>query len=574
MGITMKLIKNEEGQRYYEQADKGRSTKRGNGKRKIVTAILLITALSAVQTVGCGKEQNAAADGSGESRSSTEKPGMNDSKAMTEVKNKKLSIAWSYDGVVAANFDSLDETPLGEQWKKDTGVDFTITHYDLTPMNLMMASGELPDIIMHNFTTEYSGGIEKAVQDGVIRTVPYDMMKEHAPDYLKVMEDNGYRRDITADTGELYGFAFLRGTREQCTYIGTIIRDDWLEKLNLDLPETAEEFYDTLTAFRDHMGATVPFSTTSDYILDQFLGEGSLTSAFGLVKASPYQKDGTVRLGYAEEEYKDCLAYLNRLYEEGLLDNSFTTLDGNTQNANLLSGASGVMMGYVNGGIGSMMANAEKTDPEFDLTGLGSLAAAKGGRAMSGHYDYPVNRYIWAITPACKDVETALEFLNYGYTEEGHMLLNFGIEGKSYELVNGEPVYTEWITNNPDGLTMQLAMSYYCRAFGTGPCSLDDKAIKQYAARPQQQEAYANWSDNDAEKYNIPPAAVVSEQYLSEYGSLTSDIQTYVDEMSLKFIRGIEPLDEFDDYLKTLKEMGTDRLTEIIQDAYDRYSRK
>ena len=40
--------------------------------------------------------------------------------------------------------------------------------------------------------------------------------------------------------------------------------------------------------------------------------------------------------------------------------------------------------------------------------------------------------------------------LDYLYSEEGIMLTNYGIEGVSYELVNGEPVYTELLTNNPE----------------------------------------------------------------------------------------------------------------------------
>ena len=60
-----------------------------------------------------------------------------------------------------------------------------------------------------------------------------------------------------------------------------------------------------------------------------------------------------------------------------------------------------------------------------------------------------------------KHPELVAEFLNYGYTEEGHMLYNFGIENISYVMEDGYPRYTELITNNPDGLTMQYAMSQY-----------------------------------------------------------------------------------------------------------------
>lgn len=523
-------------------------------------AALLSSMLIASAVTGCS---------GGESKSTE----MGSDTAVTT--GKKLTLAWDKDGNFNPFFDTLQEAPMGKQWMEETGVELEFSHYDATQMNLMMAGGDLPDIIYFPFASNYAGGVEKAIKDGVIKTIPYDQMAEFAPDYLEYIVENDYLRDVTAANGEFYGFPFIRGSDWQSHYMGIILRHDWLEELGMDVPETAEEFYDVLVAFRDKKGAKVPFSLTTEELLNHGLEYGMITSPFGLVQLKPYHINNEVHLGYTEPEYKECLAFLNKLYAEGLLDNSFTTLDTATKNANILSGDAGATIGLVGGGVGSLMSTAEKTDPKFDLIGAKSLVKNKGETAMSGLYDYPVSRSITVITSACEDVETALKVLNYGYTEKGSLLFNYGKDGESYTMVNGKPVYTEQMVNHPDGLTMIQALSWYCRVYSAAPFVLDDSAMRQYAAgRPQQEEAFSNWSDNNAADYCIPPAAVIEEADLSEFASLYSDIDTYVKEMSLKFIRGIEPLDQYDTYVKTLKKMGSDRLTELYQKALDNYNSK
>ena len=41
--------------------------------------------------------------------------------------------------------------------------------------------------------------------------------------------------------------------------------------------------------------------------------------------------------------------------------------------------------------------------------------------------------------------------------------------------------------------------------------------------------------------------------------------------MILKFVKGLEPMENYDAFVETLRSMGADRLTEIYQGALDRY---
>ena len=52
---------------------------------------------------------------------------------------------------------------------------------------------------------------------------------------------------------------------------------------------------------------------------------------------------------------------------------------------------------------------------------------------------------------------------------------------------------------------------------------------------------------------------------------LYSDIYTYAAEHISKFINGDEPMENYDEFVKTLEGMNVDELTDIYQAAYDRY---
>ena len=113
-------------------------------------------------------------------------------------------------------------------------------------------------------------------------------------------------------------------------------------------------------------------------------------------------------------------------------------------------------------------------------------------------------------------------------------------------------------------------MSEYTLSWDNGPFVQDVKQKEQTGGMPEQLAAWEIWDDNTVQEYFLPKIAIAQDE-LAEYSSLKSDISTYVNEMTIKFIRGTESLDNFDAYLDNLKTMGVDRLMEIIQSATDEY---
>lgn len=469
-------------------------------------------------------------------------------------------------------FDKWTDLPIGKAVQEETGVELEMVHVENnTAMNLLLASGELPDILLFNFQKNYSGAENKAIEDGVIYPMDAEFLQQNAPDYWEVLSsDEDIMKGSTNQNNQVFGFTFIMGDDRCKTGYGLTVRDDWCEKLGLDVTQidTPQEFRDMLAAFKSEMGAAVPFTITSDN-LTELLDYGVITSPFGLVTRDMYQKDGKVHIGYAEQEYKDVLQYLNQLYQEGLLDPNFSTTDKNTVTANMLSGTSGASSGNLGGGIGTWL-QTNKDVEDYSLAGMHNLVKNDGDKSLYGFYKTDVIGKTAVITTACKDKELAARFLNYGYTDAGHMTYVFGIEGESYTMENGEPVYTDYILKNPDGLTVKKAMSEYTLSWDNGPFVQDVKQKEQTGGMPEQLAAWEIWDDTTVDQYFLPKIAIAQDS-LSEYSSLKSDITTYVKEMTIKFIRGTEPLENYDKYLENLKSMGVNRLIEIAQAATDEY---
>ena len=466
-------------------------------------------------------------------------------------------------------YDSFTDLPLGKALQERTGYTIEAVHVDNNQaMNLMIASGDLPDIFTYQLMNQYNGKEAQAVKDGIIMGMTPEFLQENAPDYWAYLEANeDVKRALLTNDGEIVAFAFVREPGASRSVQTLMVRDDWCEELGMELPETADEFYAMLKGFKEQLGVEIPLALPIGH-LQGALNNGFLTQPFGVLSRDKYQVDGKVIFGYMQPEYKDVLAWLNKLYEEGLMDPNFTTMDSDTLTAYMLSGDSGATAGPIGSMLGTYLTT-NKDIEDYSLAPIKPLVANKGDRPKFGHMqnlNVGPNAY---ITMNCKDPAAAARFLNYGYTDEGKKLYNSGIEGVTYNIVDGQPVLTDLVTNNPDGLTTTQVLAEYTLSWDGGPFEAKESKYEL----PEQQEAFKMNGDTDAALYKMPET-VIADEDSDEYARLASEINTYRDETEIKFIRGEMSLDQFDEYLATLDRMGGSRLLEIEQNALDVYNSK
>jgi len=554
-----------------------------NNLIKRTLGCVLVGTMVMGSTTGCGNGSNAtdASEAKSQTQATTVAETAVMESASAEVvedinityplnEDVTLTIAYTEEGAVTANYKDFTETPFWKAWQEKTGIKLEAMELTSEAFDLMLISGELPDLIFMK-PYSYPGGPSQAIEDQVIE--PLTDYMQYAPDLMAVLESNeDYRRANTTSHGDIIGAPFIRGDEYLLTSFGTIIRADWLEELNMENPKTPEQFYDVLVAFKEKMGAEVPLSGRWRDVGRALLTGGGLTNAYGIPSAEFYQVDGTVHYGYTKPEMKEVFAYLNKLYNEGLLDPDFATIDANGAKNNILNGRSGVAAGAVGGAIGTYMKIAMTDNPDYALTGVPTLVSAEGETREFSCEEFPVPGHMYVMTPQCENKEAAVKFLNYGYTEEGGMFFNYGVEGESYTMVDGYPTYTEWVLNNPDGWTMQQALAAYCRSWAQGPFVQQKEYFEQFASMDRQKEAVTTWTDTEAAAHILPLISIAAEDS-SEYSKIESEIKTFVSEMSIAYITGAKSLDGFEsEFLATLESLDVDRMIEIKQNALGDYN--
>ncbi len=489
-------------------------------------------------------------------------------------KGDQLQYWCELTSTVSANYANLGDTPFGKGWMDRTGADIEFLHPPSGQLkeqfSLIMADGNLPDLMEYNWVTDYPGGPEKAIKDGVI--VPLnDIIDKYCPNLKAYLEANPVIDGmIKTDDGNYYAFPFVRGDEMLLNTIGLMLRQDWLDELGLEVPTTMDEWHTVLTAFKEKKGAEAPY--TFEYTNPPYLNSDPFAYAFGTNRSFYVGSDKTVHFGAVEEGYKQFLTTMNQWYSEGLIDKDLATLKGDQISAKMTNGLSGASMGQAGSRMGTWTEAARSTNPSFKLVAAPPPTLVKGEKAEFGQIEVPYSgRASVAITSSCEDVERAARLMDYAYGEEGHMYFNFGIEGESYTLVNGYPTYTDQVMKNPDGLPVSQAMSAYIRGNYNGPFVQDVRYLEQYYTLDEQRETPTVWGQSNGSAHIIPPITPTSEES-KEFSTIMNEINTYRDEMTLKFMFGTESLDNFDTYVKNIENMGLARALEIQNAAFERYN--
>ena len=491
--------------------------------------------------------------------------GCGEEKAQTN--GDTLSFTWwttlfPHVSQTATNFG---EVPLYQELEERLNVEIEFIHpaagQETENFNIMTASGDLPDLIEYDFTS-YTGGPQKAIDDGII--IELDDYLAQAPNYQQLLEDNAdWDKQVVTDSGKHYTFAWFRGDESLMCWQGPQIRKDLLDKAGLDLPETISEWDTALRAFQS-MGIEYPLSVTSRNFY--------FSGAWG-VGDSYYVDNGQVKYGPAEPGYKEFIQQMNIWYRDGLLDPDFFAQDSKTYEAKITSGQVGAYYGAVGGAMGKYIPVLKEKDASIELSGTKYPVLQKGDTPKFGQKDfayYPATSV--SISTQCKNVEELVKFLDYGYSEEGHMLYNFGIEGVSYEMVDGYPTYTELITNNPDGLSMQHAMSRYMASAYGGPFVQDKRYFEQYMPYEEQKEAVNLWMQHD-DRQRFPEVSYTAEESENMVSKSTT-VTSLMNENVTKFITGQNSMENWDSFVDQLHAAGLDDLIAIRQQALERYNRR
>lgn len=481
----------------------------------------------------------------------------------------------------AASLKTYADMGMYKELEKVTGVKVEFQHPPIEvaqqreQFNLMMAANQLPDVIEYVWASpaDVPGGPEKMIQDNKIIKLN-DLIDQYAPNLKKLLSEHpDWKKQMVTDDGSIYAFPFLRGDEKVRVFFGPVIRQDWLDKLGLKMPTTIDEWYTLLKAFKEKdpngngKADEIPIYLDKDAFDKDapFLGAWGINNSF-------YQENDKVKFGPIQPEFKEFLATMNKWYKEGLLDQDFATPNGKLFDNKMTTNQLGATATYNGGGIGKFTGLMKEQYPNFNLVAAPYPVLKAGDKAIWGQKDFAFTGLGAAITTANKNPIETVKWLDYAYGEKGELLFNYGIEGESYTMENGKAVLKPELLNPPDGVSPQQALAKYIRATWGAPFVLSDNFQLQYLALPQQKEALTIWAKPTGERKM--PLVTPTQDESSEFASIMADINTYKDEMLIKFIMGVEPIDHFDQYVKKIQGMGIDNAIQIQQSALERYNKR
>lgn len=537
-------------------------------KAKRFLALLLCLAMMLSLLAGCNtNSEDPKETNSGTTESDSEDPNKK------PLEGEKLSI-WIPIMWAGKTMDYAENEAF-KQIQENLGVELEFitpaAGSEVEQFNIMMTSGEMPDIIFtgwSGFNGLFTDGADAYIEEGLIYELS-DLVDQYAPNYKKIITEvmpEVERNSVYTDAGNMYQFGCI-SPYEEYAWNGLLIRDDFLEAVGMDSPETIEEYEAVLTAFKEQLGCEAPL------LMGAVDGtSGYLMSAWNLAPGI-YQENNVVKWGFNQPDFKEYLALMNRWYENGLLYVDFAVMDTETQQRLMTTGESGMILGSP--------ATVNSWMTGIGTVSVGAYPTLEAGQRINFRM---VNRRLATgfgavITTNCKNVEAAVKFLDYGYSEEGYMLYNYGIEGLTYNRTGNtltfdgfeypEAEFTDVMKNNPEYPVMDAILEYKLHA---GPFlrfeHQSNPTLDAYTL-----SVLREITEGADPVLNMPPVTYTSDENAT-INEIMTQINTYANTSILEFIMGIRSLDEFDSYLAEIEEMGIQDVIDICQDALDRYNNR
>lgn len=531
---------------------------------KKVMALAMTAVLTATSLAGCAGN-DASNNGTTTSKNAGTTPAASNASTytgaapVTEEEGAKVSMlamnSWYSTVDLSKDAQILDEI----QSRANVTIDWNLidpTIYADTVSPMLAAGTDLQDIVLLPDQDPNMSYIKSGM------FVALDEYFDSMPNYKKFLDENPeIRAALTATDGHIYYVPQTAVTNNYQPCMMINVR--WLEKLNMEEPKTLDEFVTMLRAFRDNdmngngdASDEIPMSVTSAYLPYLF------GPAFGLDLVSGFYADdnGTVHYAYYESEnYKKYLEFLKSLYDEGLLEMEYTSLNRDQITSRCAQDITGVTFDFswqMSTLYSAQFADYDGTTPIF-----------KGVAPISGEYEgnyvgrNPVSG-IFGVTKNSGNVDLAVKFLDYIMGEECQDLYVWGLKDVTYtEAADGSREYLPRCSEDT---------VWYQQLGINAPCMPSQQSV------PATDVLLAKWHvevDKEIEKYiKAPfPNVYATDEEASVLSQYLVDIQTYVEQMNVAFISGVNDMSTFDSYLSTLKNMNIEELITIKQAQYDRF---
>ncbi|SHL74667.1 putative aldouronate transport system substrate-binding protein [Anaerocolumna jejuensis DSM 15929] len=466
-------------------------------------------------------------------------------------------LTMSMFAVMNGEYD-LKDNPTFRYIEEQTGVNWDVQssmESDLAEKKgLMFASDAYTDVV-------FKAGLSREEQEkygkqGIL--IPLnDLIDQYAPNLKSALDKYDAWQYITASDGNIYSLPELDYPSPSLPTL--FLNQAWLKNLGLSEPKNLDELYQVYKAFKDKDANgngdpddEIPLIATSDatpitQLLPYFGVPINMANNCAIM-------DNKLVYVPTSDIFKEFIAYVTKLYKEGLLSKNSFTQKLDQQKA---LGVSGDVLGSFFDA-GAFLTVGRGRDEDFRILTPFENGVFPVGSGVTGG--------TFAITDKCKNPEITMAWIDQFYSEEGSKLAWLGIKDKTYK-TNADGTW-EWILG----------------AYGEDVGTLRANATLQGAANhPSVQPSYwfTGMTDPDEklldnEKKRIVkmgaapfPSLNISDSDSTTLATVKADVDVYINQyIAQAATRELDIDKSWEDYLATLKKMGVDDMIKIYQDAY------
>ncbi|WP_180361775.1 sugar ABC transporter substrate-binding protein [Paenibacillus sp. BGI2013] len=312
--------------------------------------------------------------------------------------------------------------------KEELNINIKFITGDDTKLNTFFAGGDMPDLL-----TVFDSN-SPVVQKAATWAMPLnDLAEKYDPYFNKVAAADTLNWFQLAD-GKTYGYPNYSNTQEDYdsgnipAKTAFIIRKDVYEALGSPIIGTPEEFQSVMKRIKQEFPALIPFGFNS-------IGEGtgSLGDTLQDFIGVPLETEsGEFYDRNLDEDYLTWLKTLNTVYRDAnISDDSFAD-DGTAFEEKVKSGKYATMLLDGTPQQGGNLQIYMSANPGKEYVAIDGPQSTKGNAPtlnQSGITGWMIN----FISKDCKDPAKAIQIFTYLLSEEGQTLMNYGIEGKTYQ---------------------------------------------------------------------------------------------------------------------------------------------
>ena len=591
---------------------------------RILTAMLAATCLFSACSNGADTQSSSSSLPESSNSSSDTSGGQETAEPVTIRVMDKHRLETYY------NYNDREDFPAFDLYEKELEKRGIILEKELVAneqygtvvQTRMAAASDLPDLI--NLTplddvTALNLGINGQILDWLKPMEKYSRPDPLAPENINGDPSLSLKQRLekitpfaislcTAPDGNMYWMPNARyrapvkladGTMvEDLDVVGACIRYDWLQKVNMEMPTTVEEFLEALRAFqkndvngngqKDEMYSIDCYSYSFFSGIAQWFG---LTP--GVVGIDP--NNDRVTSAWYQDGVKDYFKLLKQMVDEGLMDVGLVGATEEMFNQAIAENRIAGLRTYANL---TWFADLIKDDPEAEYASIAPIQAVEG---IAPFMLCDSNKLVYdkyAMTKACTEEvqEAIIHYYDFATgTDVAKLLSNNGVEGVDYEFVDDERNPGRKVVKSLLSGTTQENYEAHTGGInffihGVPWMSGEDPDVLAKLNTATVQDTLDGWEGSEKGKrgfirkieqmvhrpYVISPFssstyAIPTQEEQEVLTSYLTALNSYSDELGMNLILGNESLDNWDSFMQKFRDLGLDEVIKVNDARYQRY---